>query len=102
MTNTYDVGDVVRIETTTVFTGLDEQPFDPDVVTIKVKAPDGSVDSKAWPDDEHVVRVGEGDFYRDVALDAVGIWRYRIEGTTEGGDLRGADEGSFRVTRSGF
>jgi hypothetical protein len=94
--NTYDVGDLVRIDAT--FT-VDATATDPTTVICRVKAPDGTVSAKTYGTDAEVVKESTaGVYHLDIDITQRGTWRYRWEGT---GAAQGAEEGRFDVRRSG-
>lgn len=108
MANSYDIGDVARISTATVFTDIDGEPFDPATVTFrwrkKGQSPAQALDAgqvKVYPGDDEIVHDGVGDYHIDIALDAPGEWYYRVEGKTANGSPMGADEGRLSVNGSG-
>lgn len=105
MSNSYDVGDAVRVSTSTPFQDAGGTPFDPDVVRGKVKDPSGNVKVYVLsPSAEQgqLVQDGTGDYHFDIDVDEKGGWKYRIEGETSAGAKRGAAEGYFRAFESGF
>ncbi len=70
----YQVGDKVRLKAT--FTNIDEDAINPDTVTFRVKKPDGTVTVYSDP-----VNSSTGVFYKDLTVDAAGIWTYKVIGT---------------------
>ena len=96
--NTYDVGDTVKLYTSTPFTDNDtDEALDPDTVNFLVREPGGTTTTYVYGTDTEVVRNGTGDFEMIVRPDAAGVWRYRIEGLNASGDAISAQEGSFEV-----
>jgi hypothetical protein len=91
----YDIGDRVKVYTSTPFTDSDGVIVDPDIVTFRIKEPDGTVTPYVYDDDPEVVKDGVGIYYILVNVDAHGNWYYRIEGTDAGLNYMGADEGNF-------
>jgi len=71
---------------------------DPSTVTLKTMKPDGTISTYTWAGGT-VTRAAAGQFYRDVTLDAEGLWLFRWEST---GNAAGADEGEIHVLRSAF
>lgn len=102
MANQYEVGDVVRLSTTTVFTDIEGAPFDPVTVVFKVKPPSGVTVTLTYPDDDPatITKDGTGDYHTDVDLTAAGWWYYRVEGKDASDDPLGADEGYLEVSGS--
>lgn len=105
MANSYDIGDVARLSTTTVFTDADTgDPFDPDKVIFKYKPPNGATVTRTYPDDNPatITKNDVGDYYTDIALTVAGTWYYRIEGTDSATPANplGADEGNLEVVAS--
>ncbi len=99
MSNTYDTGDVVEINTSTVFQDSGGTPFDPDVVTFTINEPRAASVNYVLADPE-VVKNGTGDYTCTIDVDTPGSWYYRIFGEQSGGENRGADEGEFLVVQS--
>lgn len=102
MANSYDVGDTVRVSTSTVFTNATPAAFDPDVVRGKFKTPGGVVTTYVYGTDAELVKDGTGDYHFDINVDEEGTWYYRIEGESSGGVYQGADEGTFEAQDSAF
>ena len=102
MANSYDVGDTVRVSTTTVFTDAADSAFDPDVVRGKVKDPSGNATTYVYGTDSELVKDATGDYHFDVDVDEAGTWYYRIEGESSGGAKQGADEGTFEALVTQF
>lgn len=94
----YDVGDRVRIYTSSAFSDEDGTAVDPDIVTFVVEDPSYNEVSYIYGVDADVSRDGVGLYSLYVNVDEAGIWKYRIEALNASGDYMGADEGSF-VTR---
>lgn len=94
----YDVGDRVRVHVE--FRNDEGVAADPTGVTIRQKAPDGTVTSYIAGEAEEVVHLGTGSYYLDIDVDAAGQWYYRAEGT---GAVTAAAEGEFvaRATQFG-
>lgn len=97
MANIYEVGDRIRISTSTPFTDVDSVAIDPDTITFEVKNPAGTTTSYVYGTDANVTKAATGDYDCDVDVDSAGIWYYYIIGETSGGENRGADQGHFRV-----
>ncbi|MFW6098008.1 MAG: hypothetical protein ACOC9Z_08020 [Chloroflexota bacterium] len=91
---------MARLSTSTVFTDIDGNPFDPDTVTFKWKPPGGETVTKTHGEDAEVTKNDVGDYHVDVELDTPGKWFYRIEGVASDDSLQGADEGSLQVNKS--
>lgn len=94
---TYDVGDTTRLSVE--ITDAAGDFTDPTTVTLRVKAPDGTITTLAYPADAAVVRESTGQFHSDVVLNAAGRWYYRWEA---GGDIQGAGEWELHVLESAF
>lgn len=99
--NTYEVGDRVRIQTSTPFQDADETAFDPEVVTFEVKDPAGTTTAYVYLTDDEVSKIATGDYACDIDVDAAGTWRYYVLGEQSDGENRGADQGSFYVKAKG-
>ena len=91
MPNTYDVGDLIRV--TATFRDADEELDSPDTVTMKVKAPGGTVATSTPGADS------PGVFHVDIDCNASGDWEYRAEGDAS---PQAAAEGRFYVRPSSF
>jgi hypothetical protein len=94
----YDIGDVVRLYTSTPFTDNDSgETFDPDVVNFKVLAP-GATESTTYVygTDAEVVYDSIGAYHMLVRPAVAGKWLWRVEGFTDTLAM-GAEEGSFTV-----
>lgn len=102
MANSYQIGDAVRVSTSTVFTDASSTAFDPDVVRGKFKDPSGNVTTYVYGSDNELVKDGTGDYYFDVSVDEAGTWYYRIEGESSAGAAQGADEGTFEALATNF
>lgn len=92
----FDVGDVVRLAF--VFTDAADVATDPSTVTVKVRAPDGTITTLTFANNE-VVKDSAGHYHYDVDVDQDGIWRYRAEST---GTAQAAVESRFEVRKSAF
>jgi uncharacterized protein YfaS (alpha-2-macroglobulin family) len=92
----YDVGDTVRIATTTPFANSAGTATDPTTVTLNVREPDGTVTAYTYAAAQ-VTKAGTGDFYKDVSVDASGVWAWEWIGT---GTVAAAHSGAFRVAVS--
>lgn len=97
MTNEYDVGDRIKLSTSTAFADSAGTAFDPDVVRFKVRDPAGTTTTYVYGTDANVTKVATGDYECEVDVDTAGMWLYRIEGEQSSGENRGADEGRFVV-----
>lgn len=94
--NKYDKGDVVRA--TGSFTG-GGAAIDPDSVSFRVKAPDGTVTVYVYLTDAELVKEATGVYHVDVDANANGEWFYRWESSGLG---QAAAEGRFIVKASAF
>lgn len=96
--NVYDIGDTVKIYTSTPFTDNDtDAAMDPNTVNFKVREPDGTTTTYEYGVDGEVVKNATGDYEMIVKPDSAGTWRYRIEGLNASGAAISAQEGSFEV-----
>jgi hypothetical protein len=109
MTMSYQVGDGVRLGNpseaagSTPFTDIAGTAGDPEVVSIVVKRPDGTLTTYRWPEEE--VGAGElelekeetGRFYVDLVFDQAGWWAWELLGS---GTLDGAFSQRIMVERS--
>ncbi len=95
--NTYDVGDLVRCSV--VFEDAVGTNIDPDAVTVKVKAPDGTTATYTYGVDAVVVREATGVFHIDVPATAAGEWWFRWASSGTG---QAAGEREFLVKVSEF
>lgn len=102
MANIYQVGDAVRVATSTAFTDATPAAFDPDVVRGKFRDPSGNITTYVYGTDSELVKDGAGDYHFDITVDEAGTWYYRMEGETAGGAAQGAAEGTFEVEASQF
>lgn len=100
MAKFHDLGDRVRIFTSVPFTNVEGDTVDPDVVTFRIRYPDGESDQFVYESNPEVERSDAGSYYMDVNIDQAGDWRYRIEGMADNEDYMGAAENSFVVRRS--
>jgi len=91
--SSYINGDTVRLSAT--FT-VDGAATDPTTVTLRVKAPSGTVTSYTYAATE-ITRVSTGVYRKDVLFDAAGTWYVRWEGT---GAAAGVEEAAIVVSRS--
>ena len=104
MSNTYDTGDRVKIETSTdtggtLFQDADGTAFDPTTVTFTINEPRTASVDYVYGVDAEVTKNGTGDYTCTIDVDTPGIWYYRIAGDNSG-ENRGADEGTFTVRQS--
>lgn len=97
MANTYEVGDRVRIRTSTPFQDINGTAFDPASVKFEVKAPDVATVIYTYNVSSNVAKIATGDYACDIDVDTAGVWHYYIIGETAGGENRGADQGYFVV-----
>jgi hypothetical protein len=86
----------VRIATTTPFADSAGTATDPTTVTLRVREPDGTTTSYTYAGGD-VTKAGAGDFYKDVSVDAAGVWAWEWVGT---GTVAAAHSGAFRVAVS--
>lgn len=97
MSNTYEIGDRVRISTETPFQSAAGVAFDPDVVKFQVKAPGTATVTYTYGTDTNVTRSATGDYACDIDVDTAETWFYTIIGETTLGQNRGAAQGHFLV-----
>lgn len=95
--NLHNIGDLVRVTGTLATAG--GARVDPATVTVKVRAPSGTVTTHRYNQDPFPLRVEAGVYYVDVTPNAAGEWYYRFESTGTG---QAADEGKFVVAESQF
>lgn len=94
-TYTYNIGDLLRLKAT--FTDIAGVEADPTAITLKVKAPSGTVTTYTYPGT--VVRQSTGVYYYDFPVTASGTHFYNWAGT---GAYTAADEASFVVVTTQF
>ena len=95
----YDIGDAVKIYTSTPFQDQSTgNPTDPDVVRFKVRTPSGTVTPYVYGTDTEVVKDGTGDYHMIVRPDEAGEWVWRVEGETSEGLALAAEEAHFDVS----
>jgi len=97
MAGSYDEGDLVRA--TAAFTDSGGSALDPDTVTVKYMAPDGTETTKVYGTDAEVVKDSTGNYHIDISVAAYGIWHYHWESTGTG---QAAEETDFLVAKSKF
>ena len=107
----YDVGDRLRLgnqagdnedETARgAFTDITGTAADPTTVSLELRKPDGTELVYNWPTqgagDGVLTQEGTGRFYRDVSMDAAGLWWWVLSGT---GSVETAEQGALFVRRS--
>ena len=91
MSNTYDVGDLVRVDS--AFKDILGAAADPTTVTLKVLPPGGTVLTYTYALAE-VTKSGTGAYYKDIPVTTAGTWYYRWLGT---GAVVSAGEEYFHV-----
>lgn len=94
-TYTYNIGDLLRLRAT--FTDISGAVADPTTVTLKVKAPSGTVTTYTYPGT--VSRLSTGIYYYDFPVTASGTHYYNWAGS---GAYTAADEASFVVVTTQF
>lgn len=95
MSNTYNVGQQVRLKAT--FT-VNKVLTDPTTITLKVRDPEGNIKTFLYSLTE-VVKEGTGVYYKDFIFYGHGEWFYRWAGT---GACQAADETRVTIERSHF
>lgn len=91
------VGDGARIPVT--IADAAGQPIDPDLLRIKVMAPNDVSTTYTYGSGADVVREGIGRYYIDILLTASGHWHWRWESDAP---KAGIAEGLISVRRSRF
>jgi hypothetical protein len=94
-TYTYNIGDLLRIRAT--FTDIAGAVADPTNVTLKVKAPSGTITTYTYPGT--VSKESNGIYYYDFPVTASGVHFYNWAGT---GAYTAADESQFSVVTTQF
>lgn len=93
MTDTFDIGDVVRISVSFAVSGV---YTDPTTVTLKVKDPSGTVDTYTYALSQ-VTKSATGVYYKDLTIDEAGTWRYEWTGT---GSCAAVEEGQVYARKT--
>lgn len=88
----YDVGDVVELDF--YFTDANG-PVDPTTVTVLVRAPDGTVTTYTYANND-IDKVAVGHYRLDLPVDADGRWRVRAVSTGTG---QAAVQAQFEVQK---
>lgn len=96
MANAYDVGDSIRLSV--AFTNSAGAAVDPGAVSLKVKAPGGTVTTYTYAG-ATVTKDSTGNYHVDLDLPTAGEWLYRWAGTSSN---KAATEGGFTVRPSAF
>lgn len=94
---TYDKGDTVRLQAEFV-SGTSGAYSDPTEVTVKHKDPSANTTILTFSGGE-VIKVSTGIYTVDLAIDEVGTWYWRAEGTVS---PAAAAERSFEVRTTQF
>lgn len=94
-TNSYDLGDLVRV--TTTFTTAAGVAVDPTAVLLAVKNPAGKTTTYTFGVGTEIVKSATGIYYMDVNANAAGWWFYRWYSTGTG---QAAAQNAFRVNAS--
>lgn len=96
----YDIGDLIRLRATYLATDL-VNTVDPNLVTFLVMSGAGTTASYQSNGGVggSITRVATGAYYKDILLDAYGLWTYRSIGT---GGVQAAEEWQFTVDQSKF
>lgn len=97
LVKTYPNGQTVRLSLH--YTDGACTPVDPDDLTLKLKAPDDTVQTLVYLTDAEIVRDDVGEFHADIAFTMPGTWHYRWEGT---GQYAGVLEWRFIVEPTAF
>lgn len=94
----YDVGDSLKIRTTTPFQVVESGVLvDPANVTFTVRDPLGVRTDYVYGVAAGVVREAAGDYSFVVRPDCAGNWRFAVAGTASDGTALSAAEGNFEV-----
>ena len=93
--NTYDKGDLIRVQGTFKVNSV---LTDPTTVTLKVKDPDSTITTYTYAGGT-ITKSSTGIYYKDVSVSNDGAWYYRFEGT---GACQAAGEKTFLVRKSEF
>lgn len=88
--NTYDIGDLVRVDGAFAVGGV---ATDPTTITLKVLPPGGDLLTYTYAAGE-ITKSGAGVYYKDIPITAAGTWYYRWLGT---GAVVSGGEGYFYV-----
>ena len=97
MTNSYQIGQRVKITATFVDDSSPPVATDPTTVVARVKGPDGVETSYTYPDT--VVKESTGVYSLEVDIEDAGLLWYRFEGT---GTIQTANESAMIGDRSQF
>lgn len=92
--NTYDLGDLIRVDATFTDPLNDDAPIDPDVVKLSVRTPSGDVTTYTYGDGDTIENDDPGDYHALIDADEDGDWFYRWWST---GDGQAAIEKYFKV-----
>lgn len=95
--NTFDIGD--RPVASCAFTNVAGVPTAPTAVTVKVKAPNGTITTYTSPHATIVLATTCTFTFPSGALNAAGTWTVNFTGTA---GVEAADESSFQVRASVF
>lgn len=82
--NSYDVGDLVRVESTFTNPLSDNVEIDPTTVKCTITAPAGVETTYTYGVDAEVKKDATGQYYMDVDVNARGWWYYRWWSTGTG------------------
>ena len=94
MSNTYDMGDLVRVSV--IFKNIAGTVTDPTTVTLKYRNPAGTV--TAWTVTAgQIVKDSTGNYHADISPTTAGVWQYKWTGT---GAVQAVEELSFAVKNS--
>lgn len=88
-----------KLRATITFTNADDAAADPTTVVAKIRLPNREVETYTFETDDELVRISEGNYVLERALDLEGAWLFRAEGT---GDVTAAVEGAVLVLESEF
>lgn len=95
MTNVYDLGDLVQVNST--FTDQDDAPADPEAVFCAVRTPSGDVTTYEYGQDAELVKDDTGVYHLNIDANESGFWHYRWYATGTG---QAAAEKTFWVNKA--
>jgi hypothetical protein len=94
MTQTYELGYLVRVTGTFTDPNSSDDPIDPTAVKLYVQNPAGAVSELVYLTDTDIVKSGTGVYYADIDANVAGKWYYRFVGT---GAAQAAKQSVFKV-----
>lgn len=94
MTNTYEIGNLIKV--TGTFTDSDGTVQDPTALTVYYKDPSDNITELVYLTDSDVIQASTGVYTVNISVDEEGKWYYRFKGT---GSAQAAGESFFRVSK---